>query len=95
MICMAAGAAAATARAISQLVVSELHSGYGAAEAAADEAEAAAAVAEAASRQTHLLTSLCNPFELCVQTSVCVSGIAGKHATVYGAHYTSRRPLTP
>ena len=46
VICMAAAAAAATARAISQLVVSELHSGYGAAEAAADEAEAAAAVAE-------------------------------------------------
>ena len=37
---------AATARAISQLVVSELHNGYGAADAAADEAEAAAAVAE-------------------------------------------------
>ena len=41
-----AGAAAATARAISQLVVTELHNGYGVAEAAADEAEAAAAVAE-------------------------------------------------
>lgn len=42
----AAAAAAGTARAISQLVVSELHNGYGAADAAADEAEAAAAVAE-------------------------------------------------
>ena len=39
-------AAAAAARSISQLVVSELHSDYGAVDAAADEAEAAAAVAE-------------------------------------------------
>jgi hypothetical protein len=46
MAASSSAAAAATARAISQLVVSELHNGYGAVEAAADEAEAAAAVAE-------------------------------------------------
>ena len=46
----AASSAAATARAISQLVLSELQNGYGPAEAAADEAEAAAAVAEFSAR---------------------------------------------
>ena len=46
----AASSAAATARAISQLVLSELQNGYGVAEAAADEAEATAAVAEFSSR---------------------------------------------
>ena len=46
----AASSAAATARAISQLVLLELQNGYGPAEAAADEAEAAAAVAEFSAR---------------------------------------------